>query len=193
METRTAAAERIRAAFKANGWSQRKVSVRVDSYSMGCTIRVLVKDVSVPLSMVKAIAETASVVRYCDASGEILSGGNRFVDVAYTREALAPLVAQIDAKLATVEADPGANVDIVPGVRAWAADRERGFWHAQGDLLTRDVYCCGREFCARQIAEQIAEWHARLPMPSELSDRECAETLPVPGLAPVVRLQAVRS
>ena len=83
----------IRQALKNLGISSRQVSVKTDYYSMGSSIRIKIKDASVSSALVEKIAnEHESIDR--DQSGEILSGGNRFVFVDYTPEAEAALSAQ---------------------------------------------------------------------------------------------------
>lgn len=192
MGTTTQAAAAIRGELKARGWSARAVSVRSDSYSMGSAIRVVVRDASVPISVVREIANAHERVSR-DASGEILSGGNRFVDVDYSSEALASLRAEIESLLRTVESDPGLVVDVAPGVSACRDERDLGMWRAWGPAIERDVRCHGIEFCARQVAELVANERALLALrPRTLTADECAETLPVPGLAPVVSLASRR-
>lgn len=77
-----AAAAHLRAALKRElGLTSRDVSVRTDRYSMGSSIDVVVRSLDARVSDVQAIANRyASVSR--DSSGEILGGGNRFVDVS---------------------------------------------------------------------------------------------------------------
>jgi hypothetical protein len=72
---------------KAHGWSSRQVSVRSEYFSMGSSIDVIVKDPAIPLPVVKAVAEQAESIRRCEVTGEILSGGNRYVSVRYSHEA----------------------------------------------------------------------------------------------------------
>jgi hypothetical protein len=81
------ASKTIRAALKAAGYGTKEVSVRNDSYSMGSTVHVRIKDPVVPLLLVEAIASRSERVDR-DASGEILSGGNMFVQVTYEHGAL---------------------------------------------------------------------------------------------------------
>lgn len=69
-----------------HGWTSRQVSVRAETYSMGSSIHVEIKDVAIPLPVVTEIAELAESIRR-DGWGEILSGGNRFVHVRYSRDA----------------------------------------------------------------------------------------------------------
>jgi len=71
----------IRAELKGEGWTSRDVSVRVERYSMGATVHVVVRRLwRVDVVKVRAIAERLESVRR-DASGEILGGGNVYVDV----------------------------------------------------------------------------------------------------------------
>lgn len=110
MNTTERAAE-IRQALKAKGITSRQVSVRSDYYSMGSSIDVRIKDPAVSLTMVQALAEAHESIRYCEVSGEILSGGNRYVSVGYTEEAIkvqiAPILPAVEAAVAAVV--PGSN------------------------------------------------------------------------------------
>jgi hypothetical protein len=79
----------IRKALKAtHGWTSKHVSVVTHEYAGGSSIRISIKDPAVPLSAVKAIADGHESVRYDHYSGEILSGGNRFVFVDYHHDAV---------------------------------------------------------------------------------------------------------
>lgn len=82
MSTVSRAAE-IRKALKAHGWTSRDVSVRSDIYSMGSSIDIRIKNADVPSAVVKALASGHESIRYDEYSGEILSGGNRYVSVVY--------------------------------------------------------------------------------------------------------------
>src|SRR3972149_5470657 len=88
----TKAASEIRAALKAaHGWTSKQVSVRNESYSMGSSVHVVIKDAEVALREVSRIA-TAHENIYRDDSGEILSGGNSYVHVSYAHGVLEPFV-----------------------------------------------------------------------------------------------------
>jgi hypothetical protein len=88
-KTTTDHAAEIRAELKrAHGWTSRQVSVRAEYFSMGSSIDIVVKDPAVPLPTVKAIAARAESIRRCEITGEILSGGNRYVSVTYSHAAL---------------------------------------------------------------------------------------------------------
>lgn len=91
-ETPADAAARIRAAYKAKGWNQRKIGVRSESFSMGSSVTVEIRSPEVDEAEAKRIAESAERISRCEITGEILSGGNRFVHVGYSaacREILA--------------------------------------------------------------------------------------------------------
>jgi hypothetical protein len=85
-------AQDLRAAFKSKGWNARKVSVRVEYYSCGSSIHVTIRDLSIPLADVEAIASSAESISRCSTTGEILSGGNTFVHVKYDSRAAAASV-----------------------------------------------------------------------------------------------------
>lgn len=74
--TNATPAQTLRAALKAAKLSSRRVTVRHDR----STLRVTIRDASASLSKVQAIADQFVSVHRCEATGEILCGGNTFVD-----------------------------------------------------------------------------------------------------------------
>lgn len=77
------AAAEIRSTLKSrHGWTSRQVSVRASSFSMGSAIDIKIKAPGVSLAAVKAIAEGQESIRRCEITGDILSGGNRYVSVS---------------------------------------------------------------------------------------------------------------
>lgn len=103
----------IRATFKRHGWTARDISVRIDTYSMGSSIDVRVKNPDIPFDVIEKIAKGAESVRYCEYSGEILSGGNRYVSVSYTHEAADAIQARhadvLTAAARALTSDPSDN------------------------------------------------------------------------------------
>ena len=99
----------IRKNLKAKGITSRQVSVRNSSYSMGSSVYVTIKDPTVPFDLVEEIAMAEQRVRRCEITHDILSGGNMFVQVSYSREAEAvlaePFIAPIAEAFAKVEGD----------------------------------------------------------------------------------------
>ncbi len=120
-QTTTDRAAIIRKELKSkHGWTSRDVSVRADYYSMGSSIRVVIKNADVQKDAVKAIAEAHESIDR-DAYGDILSGGNRYVDVSYNQDACDVLRARtIDvvrkaaAELATVSENCMVDIDGTP-------------------------------------------------------------------------------
>jgi hypothetical protein len=102
----------LRAALKAAGYSTRRVSVRQDH----STLRVTVRDASASLSKISAIAQRFESVRRCEATGEILCGGNTYVEIKYSAELVRPVQAQIAALLAAAPCDQ--FVSVLGGFRA---------------------------------------------------------------------------
>ena len=94
--TAAEAAREIRTRLKAAGVPARAVSVRASSYSMGSTISVKILDIAIDFATVKAAANPEEHVRR-DEYGEILGGGNRFVDLSYCDDVLAAVAASLVA------------------------------------------------------------------------------------------------
>lgn len=121
--TNTSPAQTLRAALKAEGFNARCVTIRQSHSSLHVTIR----DASASLSKVKAIADKFSVVRHCEATGEILCGGNTFVNVAYSDDLVAPAKAAI-----LVVLDPAPPDQWVDS--PWRLPREEGVSAVRRDL-----------------------------------------------------------
>ena len=81
MLTAAESAALIRKALKAAGIPTRAVSVRAETYSMGSSIHVRIKADGIDFATVEKIAKSQERVRHDEMTGEILCGGNRFVDV----------------------------------------------------------------------------------------------------------------
>lgn len=94
----------MRVAFKAKGWSARKVSVRVRGCGYSSAIDVSIRDASVAKRDVEAIAFEHRSVRYCHMSGEVLMGGNCYVDVEYAHGILDGVKAEIAEAIKDIEA-----------------------------------------------------------------------------------------
>lgn len=120
-QTAAEAAADVRAAYKAEGWNSRMISVRADNYSMGSALRIEIKDARIPLWKARNLAEGKEEILRCEYSGEILSGGNRYVTVTVSDDArkakAAPYldaVAKADAELQT-STGSGTLIEIIPG------------------------------------------------------------------------------
>lgn len=164
METNSKSlADRMRAALKSAGYNGRKVSVRHDHYSMGSTVHVTIRDHQISRRTIEAICEPFSSVRR-DEQGEILSGGNTFVDVAYGKGVLEVVARPIAEQLAAAGlgvvieingaryvklADGAYGGSVIQGVDSdGCADTRRMNAHC-GDPTKADQLM----FAARQIAE----------------------------------------
>lgn len=116
MMNTTEHAAAIRATLKRrHGWSSRDVSVRADHFSMGSAIRVAIKNPDVPFDTVQGVANAAEDIRR-DASGEILSGGNRYVTVSYDSDALRVIadryISRVEDAIREVGTNSTALVDV---------------------------------------------------------------------------------
>ena len=103
----------IRAEYKKRGWTARDISVRIDLYSMGSSIDVRIKNPRVSFDIAKKIAEGHESISRCEYSGEILSGGNRYVHVSYSHEAAEAIkglyAGVLNAAADQLKADPSDN------------------------------------------------------------------------------------
>lgn len=136
----TERAKAIRAALKATlKASARQVSVRVHSYSMGATIYVTVKDPTLRLPAVEAIAGRLESVARDHATGEILNGGNTYVMVDYDYDAYAPLWNAIKAQIAAGAADDvfGWAIRYCCDIHTWRCDALDISAHSSDGLARR--------------------------------------------------------
>jgi len=163
--TNTTPERALRAALKSAGFNARKVTVRRDH----STLHVTIRDAAVPRSIVKAIADQFSVVRRDERSGEILCGGNTFVDVEYLPALVEPVAATIVALL--MPAEDGVIVALPGGFRAAKISRERGasfsgqvqIWGPGFEMF--NSMACGVEFAAKRIAIAYLDACALTPAP----------------------------
>jgi hypothetical protein len=93
-----AASKKIRALLATAGYGKADVSVYNKSYSMGSTVYVTIKRAEIPLGAVEKIASEGEEVRR-DGRGDILEGGNCFVDTRYAHGLLEDYAAQINAQI----------------------------------------------------------------------------------------------
>jgi len=150
--TNASPAQLLRAELKAAGFNARRATVRHDH----STLRVTIRDAGASLSSVKAIADRYRSVRYCEATGEILCGGNTFVEVRYMSELVAAVAAVVAALLAP--AADGEIVQLAGGFRAAKVSRERGatypdevrIWGPGFD--SHNDIACGVQWAAERIA-----------------------------------------
>jgi hypothetical protein len=113
-------ADRLRSALKQAGFTARQATVR----QRHSTLHVTIRDASVSLTRVAAIAGQFEVVRRDQATGEILCGGNTYVEVEYAAAIIAPVKASI---LAILDPAPDDEYVALPGgYRAIKVTRERG-------------------------------------------------------------------
>jgi hypothetical protein len=149
--TNNSPAQALRAALKAEGFNARCVTVR-QHYS---TLHVTIRDAWVSLTRVKKIADKHSVVRRCEATGEILCGGNTFVAVAYSHELVDPAKAAI-----LVVLDPAPEdqwVTVLGDFRARKVSRQCGATYPEEVRMAGPGFedyemACGVGYAAQRIA-----------------------------------------
>lgn len=149
-------AAQIRATLKQKGITSKQVSVRADYFSMGSEIRVIVKDPAVKLREVRQIAEAHKRIDYCQITGEILSGCNRYVTVDYSEDAKDAIA---ETMLPAIEdalkrTDAREYIESIKGTRYGVAliHPERWAVWYMGNGGTRRI---SDAYNARSVAEQI--------------------------------------
>ena len=98
-----------------HGWNARMVSLRTDYYSMGCTVHATIRDLRVSERALRlALSRDVERIDYDHATGEILSGGNTFVDIHYSADCLRQLAEMAGNCVAEAyrKAGPGAGCRI---------------------------------------------------------------------------------
>lgn len=90
----------IRAALKEKGITSKQVSVRSGYCTYSSYTDITIKDMSVRINDVKRICNAFESVRYDEYSGEILAGGNTYIQVQYDYNTLNEA---IEKQLATVK------------------------------------------------------------------------------------------
>jgi hypothetical protein len=79
-------AAQIRARYKARGWTSPQISVRNSNFSLGSSVRVLVRDPQIPFRLAERLANQEERISRCGLTGETLGGGNMYVHVQHSRE-----------------------------------------------------------------------------------------------------------
>jgi len=163
-------AKEIRTALKAAGWTSRDVSVTRKRCTYSYTIRVEIKNAALPLALVESIARKHENVRRCEVTGEILAGGNTYLDVEYADSALAPFTSEI---LSLLPGDGG-----VCDVAGWRVLVTGTGWDTQYTARragSRDIVSHTAGVFARRIAiENLRREH----LPSFRVTAECVEVSP---------------
>ena len=155
MTTTAIEAKRIRTELKARGISTKQVSVRTHNYSMGSSLNIRIKDPKGLKSLVEKIANESERVSRCEVSGEILSGGNRFVFVDYASEAIETVALGLVDRLTQLEAELRGTTEIAPvgrhghGVSVHSSGAFQ-LWHGGRSLM---YHLSTPEAAARVIAE----------------------------------------
>lgn len=107
--------------LKTKGYNRTKVSVKHSYYGYDDGYKVTVKDVSIPLEKIKELVLKFRSVDYDERSGEILSGGNTYVDVEYdknvVKDALNKYEKKVNSVLRACLMEIGSEVDIGNGIK----------------------------------------------------------------------------
>lgn len=98
-------ARTIRTAIKKElGYTSKQVSVRCSNFSMGSSVDVRIKVRGIDVEAVDAIAKRDEKIHRCERTGEILSGGNRYISTSYDWKLLREIAAEFRAEVETAAA-----------------------------------------------------------------------------------------
>ena len=101
----TVEARKIRTELKKAGISNKQVSVT----SSNCSVNVTIKDLSIKMETVEQIANKHESISRCEASGEILQGGNMFVFVGLDSDALRKAASDYEEKAKEIFQERGGD------------------------------------------------------------------------------------
>lgn len=146
----TEANKQIRSELRALGYGPKDISVRM---TPGGSIRVEIKRPGISKSVVEKIANKHSHVRFDEASGEILAGGNTFVFVNFARGTHAAQAAEI---LPQLPIEPNRCTRIA-GTNCLVGLDQHGrrftIWNSIEGHSRFVAESFGREECATLVAE----------------------------------------
>lgn len=133
----TERAKLIRQALKSKlGLSPRDASVRSDWFSMGSSINVRLKNTdkanAVALGLVEKIASEHQSIRRCEMTGEILSGGNRYVSVDRIHEGSKAIAQPFLAAAERAMAEAGGSAILPVSEHCGVSLRHAGMWQMWG-------------------------------------------------------------
>jgi len=145
METPKQVAQSLRNQFKNLGYSSKQISVTSDYNS----INIRVKDQSIDAELIEKMGQQFERIRRCEATGEILSGGNFFVFTAYDFQSEREMTEQPAYKVLLLEITEALNpLDCgyghefgrytVSKARPWSYhvwDNKEGRWQLNGVSL----------------------------------------------------------
>lgn len=160
----------IRAALAAAGYRKADVSVYNKGYSLGSTVYVTVKRADVRLPDVETIATAHEDVTR-DSTGQILGGGNCFVDVRYAPEALREQASIINAQVAAGRVRFGSHELHEKDPFTWQV------WVGNGDGTAR----AGMHLDRKEPGDGLARMLASAGELWTLLDTEAAAEMPAPA------------
>jgi len=150
----------IRTELKKIGISNRRVSVRAENYSMGSSIHVEIKDATIAMSTVKAIAEAHEKIDRCEITGDILSGGNRYLHISYSPEASAergaPYLADVRAAMEAIGTEPTNALTSITGTGILVGSDNGMGWQLWNGSVA-GMHFNTAEAAARIVADYVEE------------------------------------
>lgn len=165
MATTTSPADQIRSQLKACGYNRNLISVRC---SHGSAIYVTINSHRVDIREVRNAADRHERISRDCMTGEILCGGNLFVNVAYSRTAVLGFLANHAQRIADLIAGAdhgeGARVVEFDGFRAYITQAGNGHLMlclSNGDDCKRGHYLWREHLTPDTVAAELLELRGR--------------------------------
>ena len=173
-------ADRCRAALKAAGYGAKQVTVRDDGSNTHTSLRLTIRDAAVSISHVEAIAGAFERIHRCHATGEILSGGNTFVDVNYTDVIVKAVAAPVEARIRGEQ--PNRTVYAAPFARVYV--EPKSISHEEVHRLDSHARTCWDiASAALQIAREMLDRGYGRPVAADWLERMDLDDAPAPTCA----------
>lgn len=81
-------AKLLRSDLKKFGWNSKQISVTGKYVAYDSVLKIRIKDLNISKVAVEKIANQFSSIDYCETSGEVLEGGNTYVNIDFDWESL---------------------------------------------------------------------------------------------------------
>jgi len=127
-------AKKIREDLKAIGYNSKKISVVTRGCGYSDSIRITIKDVTIPDKEIIKIADKYESIRYDEYTGEILEGANLYIFVEYDYDVMSDAAKPYMKKA----------IEIFNNARNNTGDKTELIMEKNGKQLWYYGGCCGR-------------------------------------------------
>jgi hypothetical protein len=138
----------VRNSIKKLGYNSRQISVRDGGGCYSTTINITIKDLNIDKDLIEEATSNFEKIDRCEASGEILSGGNTFIFVSYdweiVRDEVKKYIPEVEKVKVEASKVPGGYTIIEDGLYYavyHSNDREIRILKRPDDYKEKECYC----------------------------------------------------